>query len=68
MNATCVDAPPEVDELAIAGLATVPSEKVAPPRIADSPVAFECRNLTLVVTGPRQLTVIGEVVCAHVSD
>lgn len=68
MNATCVDAPPEVDELAIAGLRTVPSETVAPPRIADGPVAFECRNLASVVTGPRQLTVIGEVVCAHVSD
>ncbi|QCI67481.1 flavin reductase family protein [Phreatobacter stygius] len=68
MNATCVDAPAEVDELALAGLHTVASVKVAPPRIADSPVAFECRNLASVVTGPRQVTVIGEVVCAHVSD
>ena len=68
MNATCVEAPPEVDELMITGLRTVPSNKVAPPRIADSPVAFECRNLATVVTGPHQVAVIGQVVCAHVAD
>ena len=41
---------------------------VSPPRIADSPVAFECRSLSTHETGPRQVAVIGEVVCAHVSD
>ena len=68
MNATCVDAPREVDELALAGLRTVPSQMVSPPRIADSPVAFECRSLSTHETGPRQVAVIGEVVCVHVSD
>jgi flavin reductase (DIM6/NTAB) family NADH-FMN oxidoreductase RutF len=68
MNATCVDAPPEIDELALAGLQTVPSRMVSPPRILGSPVAFECRSVSTVETGLRQVAVIGEVVCAHVAD
>src|SRR5699024_5275429 len=31
MNETCIDAPPEVDELTLAGLETAASRKVAPP-------------------------------------
>ena len=34
--------PPELSELAHAGLTAVPSHTVAPPRIAQAPVAFEC--------------------------
>ncbi|SDO50277.1 flavin reductase family protein [Afipia sp. GAS231] len=68
MNATCVNVPPEVDELKWAGIRVEPSNMVAPPRIADCPVAFECRSLASVVTGPYQVTVIGQIVCAHVSD
>ena len=68
MNVTCIDAPPEVDELALAGLTAEPSRFVAPPRILESPVSFECRVLTSLVTGPRQTIVIGRVVCAHVDD
>lgn len=68
MNVTCADLDPEIDELALAGLRTVPSLKVRPPRIADSPVAFECSSLATVVTGPRQMTVIGRVLCGHIAD
>lgn len=67
MNATCVDAPPGVSELDLAGLATLPSLKVAPPRIAASPVAFECRVLHAIETGPRQVIVLGAVVQAHLA-
>ena len=67
MNATCVDAPPGVSELKLAGLATVPSLKIAPPRIVASPVAFECRVLHAIETGPRQLVVLGAVVQAHLA-
>jgi len=66
MNVTCIDAPPEIDELALAGLTAVPSDAVKPPRIKQSPVSFECRTLTSLVTGPRQTVVIGRIVCAHV--
>ena len=34
MNAACVDAPPEIDELAHAGIETTRSAKVGPPREA----------------------------------
>ena len=34
--------PPEVSELARVGFHAVPSQTVAPPRIAEAPVAFEC--------------------------
>jgi flavin reductase (DIM6/NTAB) family NADH-FMN oxidoreductase RutF len=65
MNQTCVDAPPEVDETALAGLETVPSLAVRPPRIAASPVGFECRLTHLLETGPGQLLAVGEVLHAH---
>ncbi|MFN4192861.1 MAG: flavin reductase family protein [Tabrizicola sp.] len=68
MNLTSADAPRGVDELALAGLATLPSQHIAPPRIADSPVAFECRSLSSVVTGPCQTVVIGRVLAVHVED
>ena len=68
MNVTCIDAPPEIDELALAGLTAAPSHKVKPPRIAQSPVSFECRVLASLVTGPRQTIAIGRVVCAHIDD
>ena len=68
MNITCIDAPPEIDELTLAGLTPAASQAVRPPRIAESPVSFECRILTSLVTGPRQTAVIGRVVRAHVDD
>jgi len=68
MNVTCIDAPPEIDELTLAGLTPAASQAVRPPRIAESPVSFECRVLTSLVTGPRQTAVIGRVVRAHVDD
>src|SRR6185437_12081703 len=68
MNLTSIEAPPDVDELALAGLPTLPSVKVKPDRIAVSPVAFECRLHTPVEVAPSQLIVLGEIVMAHVDD
>lgn len=68
MNLTSADAPRGVDELAFAGLGTAPSTHVAPPRIAESPVSYECRALSSVVTGPNQVVVIGRVLAVHVED
>jgi flavin reductase (DIM6/NTAB) family NADH-FMN oxidoreductase RutF len=68
MNATCMDAPPDVSEIDIAGLEVAPSTAVAPPRIAASPVAFECRTLTTLITGPKQTLVVGRVANVHVDD
>jgi flavin reductase (DIM6/NTAB) family NADH-FMN oxidoreductase RutF len=68
MNITAVSAPQGVNELDLAGLETLPSRKITPPRIKGSPVAFECRMLTSVVTGPYQVIVIGQVVATHIAD
>lgn len=51
----------EGDKLAKAGLAVVPSQKVKPPTIKDSTVAFECKVIDSHVAGDRTLF-IGEVV------
>ncbi len=67
MTVTAIDLPPEVDELAEAGLDTLPSDKVAPPRIARSPVAFECETHQLVPLGGNTL-VLGRILAMHVRD
>ncbi len=68
MNVTCIDAPPGVDELKLAGLEIAPSVKVAPPRIAASPVAFECKVHTSLTFSPNQAIVVGRVVHVHIHD
>lgn len=67
MNVTATDAPPEVDELALAGIATRPSARVRPPIIASSPVSFECRCDRLI-DYPGQTIVVGEVIVTHIQD
>ncbi len=67
MNLTSIDAPPDIDELALAKLDTKPSIKVKPERIAISPVSFECRLHTPIELS-NQLIALGEVVQAHVAD
>jgi len=48
MNSTCIDAPPDFDEISYADLETVPSSKVAPPLIASAPVSFECKLFQMI--------------------
>ena len=68
MVVTAVDFPPETSEVAAAGLAVLPSTRIAPPRLADSPVAFECEHYqTVELPGERDL-VLGRIVCMHVAD
>lgn len=43
MNQTSAAVGPEVDEFALAGLTPAPSLVVAVPRVAESPVSFECK-------------------------
>lgn len=58
MNASCAMVPPEVNEFSLAGLTEAPSRQIAVPRVAESPVSFECR-LTQVL---RLQTAAGETV------
>lgn len=68
MNTTCVDAPPEVSEIAFTELKTAPSVKIKTPRIASSPVSLECRLLTSMSFGPNQAIILGRIVHVHVAD
>jgi flavin reductase (DIM6/NTAB) family NADH-FMN oxidoreductase RutF len=68
MNITAIDFPPEVDELEAAKLTTAPSSKVKPPRIAESPVAFECERFLIVELNTDRALVLGRVVAMHVRD
>ncbi|MCW3474393.1 flavin reductase family protein [Limobrevibacterium gyesilva] len=68
MNITSIDFPPDVDELAEAGLTTLPSTKVKPPRIAESPVAYECERLVNLDINNDRTLVLGRVVAMHVRD
>jgi len=74
MNETCVDAPPDVDEFELAGLSPAPSRLIAAPRVAQSPVSFECR-LTQIHRLQRAdgtpidtWMVFGEVVGVHIDQ
>lgn len=71
MNATSTELPAEVDEFAVANLMTAPSVVVRPPRVAASPVHFECRLAHLYEVGDQPgagSVVIGEIVHLHVSE
>ena len=67
MNICAIDFPPGVSEIAEAKLTTVPSSRVAVPRIAEAPACLECREVTTVERGNSRV-VIGEVVYAHVRE
>jgi len=68
MNITAIDFPPEVDELSQAGLTTVASTRIKPPRIAESPVALECERFLIVELNTDRALVLGRVVAMHVRD
>jgi flavin reductase (DIM6/NTAB) family NADH-FMN oxidoreductase RutF len=71
VNLTSKDLPPDDSEVSLAGLTTLPSAKVRPPRVAESPVHVECvvRQIMPCGTGPIAANlVVGEVVMMHVSD
>lgn len=72
MNRTAASADPDVDEFALGGLTPVESAEVAPPRVLESPVNFECVLTQLIQLrdrAGRQLDtwmVMGEVVAVHI--
>jgi flavin reductase (DIM6/NTAB) family NADH-FMN oxidoreductase RutF len=68
MNVTAIDFPPGVDELAEAGLDTLPSVRVKPPRIAGSPVSMECEHFSTMDVGPDRAIIFGRVLAMHIAD
>lgn len=72
MNQSCASVGPEVDEFQLAGLTPAPSRIIDTPRVAETPVSFECRLSQLVQlrsAGGDDLDtwlVLGEVVGVHI--
>jgi len=48
MNASAAVVAPEVDEFALAGLSPATAQAVAAPRVAESPVCFECKLTQMI--------------------
>jgi len=66
MNVCAIDFRRGVNEIAEAGFTAVASTKVRPPRLAEAPVAFECRLLQHLELGrAHQHVIIGEVLYYH---
>lgn len=56
-------------EFDLTGLTPSPSQCVTPPRVAESPVSFECRLLQIVRLGePSTALILGEILLMHVAD
>ena len=72
MNTTSAALAPELSEFALAGLTPVASQVITVPRVAESPVSFECRCTQIVQlktsSGESVPTwlILGEVVGVHI--
>jgi flavin reductase (DIM6/NTAB) family NADH-FMN oxidoreductase RutF len=71
MNLTATEFEADVDEFEWAGVTPAPCTKIKVPRVAEAPIAFECKLQQMVVVkeGPGGGTaVFGEVQAVHVRD
>jgi flavin reductase (DIM6/NTAB) family NADH-FMN oxidoreductase RutF len=66
MNQCAVDFPPEISEIDVAKLTTLPSEKIKTPYIAEAPAALECRHYTTLEVSASRRLAIGEIVHIHI--
>lgn len=71
MNACAALLPYGESEFEKFGIASTPSDLVRPPRVAASPVAFECRLDRIVNIGEGPLAahvIFGRILAAHIAD
>lgn len=72
MNHCSAEYPYGVDEMKKAGLTPVPSVRVKPPRVQESPIHMECEVYRLVEIGEAKLgaatLVIGQILMMHVLE
>jgi flavin reductase (DIM6/NTAB) family NADH-FMN oxidoreductase RutF len=71
MTLTSIDFPADVDEFEKGGFTKLPAEKVAPFRVAESPMQFECKVKEIIPLGEHGGAghlVICEVVLIHLAD
>ena len=72
MNATAAHVARDVDEFKLAGLTAAPSRLVGVPRVAESPVSFECKLTQIIqlqAADGRKVNgwlTLGEVVAVHI--
>lgn len=71
VNASSAPVPLEESEWALSAFTQLPSEEIRPPRVAESPVHFECRLFRIIQHGGGPWAanyVIGEVVRFHLRE
>ena len=75
MNLSSAPVPPEADEFDVAGLTVAKSRYVTPPRVKESPAAFECRHWRTIELpgadaeqGTGNYLVIGHVVGIYIDE
>ena len=76
MNASCAAVGPEVNEFELAGVTEAGCETLSVPRVAESPVTFECRLHKMIdlpvlpdaAAGDRNVMILGLVDGIHISD
>ncbi len=71
MNATSIEAPAEFNEVEYAGLTLTPSVSVKPPRVAESPIHFECKVRDIIEISDQPgggSIVIGTIQHIHAED
>jgi len=71
MNASAAVLPYGISEFEQCGIASLPSQRVAPPRVAGAAVAFECRVAQILpypADKPNCHLIFAEVLLAHIDD
>jgi flavin reductase (DIM6/NTAB) family NADH-FMN oxidoreductase RutF len=71
INLSSKELPRGQSEVELTGLHLLPSVKVRPPRLAESPVTMECKLVQIVPVGRGPIAgnlVIGEILVMHIDD
>ncbi|HEY5036197.1 MAG TPA: flavin reductase family protein [Chthoniobacterales bacterium] len=71
MNRSSASLPYGVNEFEVAKVRPIPSEKIRPPRVAESAVSFECRLQQIVRVGEGPLAgnvIFGTILLLHVQE
>src|SRR6516225_5013200 len=71
INLSSKELPYGQSEVELAGLKLLPSVKVKPPRLAETPITMECKLLQIVSIGKGPIAgnlVIGEILVMHIDD
>ncbi|OZI40036.1 flavin reductase [Bordetella genomosp. 5] len=69
IHASAEEHPPEISEAELLGLAVLPGETIATPRLADAPISLECRYHSVTPFGATGAEFfVGEVLRFHIRD